>query len=128
MPANPPHERRVGDTGVAFSGVMRYRGSYGVSQIRNLTAATVTFTMINAATGVVKVNAAAATISDIPGGVAYYAFVADDVDTAGIYWGTFEVTQGGKTYSYPAAPRDGVIWIHSTTLTARQAYDAELSV
>ena len=122
MSQNKPHERRVGDTTKVYSAILTYKNTSGVDTAKNLTGLSVTFTMINAATGVAKVSAAAATIVTAASGIVSYDFLSADVDTAGIYWGTFSVTESTETDSYPAAPNQGVIWIHSATKTAEQAY------
>ena len=125
--ANAPHKRRLGDTTKVYSAVLTYKNTSGVDTAKDLTGLTVTFTMINAATGVAKVSAAAATIVTAASGIVSYDFQAADVDTAGIYWGTFRVTESAETDSYPATPNEGPIWIHSATRSAQQAYQAALA-
>ena len=124
MSANKPHERRVGDTITVLDAQLKQRSSAGVETAVNLTGMTVTFTMINAATSVTKVSAAAATVVTAATGMVRYDFQTVDVDTAGIFWGTFKIVDGGEYGSFPVAPSQGVIWIHSATETAQQAYDA----
>ena len=125
---NEPHERRVGDTVTVYSAnlVAKDNSSPPADVAKNLTGLTVTFTMINAATLATKVSAAAATIVTAASGIVSYDFVAADVDTAGIYWGSFKGVESAESGTYPASPCDGVIWIHSATQTAQQAYDAAL--
>lgn len=127
MAANKPHERRSGNIAKVYPGLCKYRNESGTMVFRDLTGATVTFSMVNAATGVLKISGASADIVSNLGGEVAYTFVSEDVDTAGIFWGTFHVTVSGSTDSYPVAPDDGVIWIHSATQTAQQAYDAALA-
>jgi hypothetical protein len=127
MSANKPHERRVGDTTKVYSAVLTYKSTAGVDTAKDLTGLSVTFTMINAATGVTKVSAAAATIVTAASGIVSYDFQAADVDTAGVYWGSFKVTESAETDTYPASPAEGPIWIHSATQTALQAYQAAVS-
>ena len=126
---NDPHERRVGDTVKVYGANLVYKdnSSPPADVAKNLTGHSVTFTMINAATGATKVSAAAATIVTAASGIVSYDFTAADVDTAGIYWGSFRVTESAETDTYPAAPCDGVIWIHSATQTAQEAYDAAVA-
>ena len=127
---NEPHERRVGDTAKVYSANLVYKDNSDppADTPKPLEGRTVTFTMINAATGAVKVNAAAATIVTAASGIVSYDFVAADVDTAGIYWGSFRVTESAETDTYPASPCDGVIWIHGNDgTTAEQAYDAAVA-
>ena len=127
MTANVPHERRVGNTTKVYSAVLTYKSTAGVDTAKDVTGLTITFTMINAATGVAKVSAAAATIVTAASGIVSYDFQAADVDTAGIFWGTFVVTESAETDSYPASPAQGPIWIHSASQTAQQAYDAAVA-
>jgi hypothetical protein len=127
MTQNKPHERRVGDTTKVYSAVLTYKSIAGVDTAKDLTGLSVTFTMINAATGTTKVSAAAATIVTAASGIVSYDFVAADVDTAGIYWGTFIVTETAETDTYPAAPDDGPIWFHAATQTAKAAYESAVA-
>ena len=126
MTVNVPHERRVGDTAKVYSAILKYKDTSTppVVQVKNLTGLSVTFTMINAATGVAKVSAASATIVTAASGIVSYDFVSADVDTAGIYWGSFTVTESAEPDTYPASPCEGPIWIHSATQTAQQVYAA----
>jgi hypothetical protein len=126
MTQNKPHERRVGDTTKVYSAVLTAKSTSGVDTAKDVTGLTVTFTMINAATGAVKVSAQAATIVTAASGIVKYDFVSADVDTAGVYWGTFVVTESAETDSYPASPAQGPIWIHAASQTAQQAYRAAL--
>jgi len=126
MTQNKPHERRVGDTVTTYDCLLKQRNSSGVETARNLTGLSVTFTMINAATGVAKVSAVAATIVTAASGLVRYDFQAADVDTAGVYWGTFKVTDTAELDTFPVNPKQGVIWIHSATQTAEEAYRAAL--
>jgi hypothetical protein len=127
MTINAPHERRVGDTVKVYSAVLMYRDSSGANTPRDLTGLSVTFTMTNAATGVAKVSNAAATIVTAASGIVSYDFQAADVDTAGIYWVTFKVTESAETDTYPVLPSEGVIWIHGITQTAQEAYKAAVA-
>jgi hypothetical protein len=126
MSSNVPHERRVGDTAKKYPFVCKYLDENNEVAFRDLTGATVTLTMVNAATGVEKVSAAMAAIVDAINGRGEYTFVSADVDTAGIYWVTINVTVGADTDSYPVEPDDAPVWIHSSTQTAKQAYQTAL--
>lgn len=125
--ANKPHERRVGNTAKVYSAVLVYKDTAGAETAKNLTGLSVTFTMINAATGVAKVSAASATIVTAASGIVSYDFQSADVDTAGIFWGTFEVTESAETDDYPVSPCAGPIWIHADTQTAQEAYAAAVA-
>ena len=124
---NEPHQRRVGDASKVYSAILTAKNSSGVDTAKNLTGLSVTFTMINAATGVAKVSAQSATIVTALSGIVSYDFVAADVDTAGVYWGSFKVTESLETDTYPAAPSEGPIWIHSATQTAQDVYAAAMA-
>ena len=120
--ANTPHERRVGDTATTYSAILQAKNTSGIMTAKDVTGLAVTFSMVNAATGAVKVNNAAATIITAASGIVSYDFQPADVDTPGVYWGSFTVTQSGETNTYPAAPKDGIIWIHADDKTALEAY------
>jgi hypothetical protein len=124
---NKPHERRVGDTSKVYSAILNAKNVSGVDTVKDLTGLSVTFTMINAATGVAKVSAQAATIVTALSGIVSYDFIAADVDTAGVYWGSFRVTESVETDTYPASPSEGPIWIHSATQTAQDVYAAAMA-
>ena len=127
---NPPHERRVGDTVTVYSAnlVAKDNSTPPVDAVKVLTGLSVTFTMINAATRATKVSAAAATIVTAASGIVSYDFQAADVDTAGIFWGSFKVIESAESGTYPASPCDGVIWIHGNDgTTAQEAHDAAVA-
>ena len=126
MSRNKPHERRVGDTQQTYSAVLQAKNTSGVMTPKDLTGLSVTFSMVNAATGATKVSSQPATIVTAASGIVSYDFATADVNTPGIYWGRFTVTQSGETNTYPADPTDGIIWIHGHTQTAQQAYEAAL--
>lgn len=68
----------------------------------NLTGATVVFNMQNINTGAVKVNRAAATVVDATLRKVKYVWQASNVNTAGDYFGEFEVTfSSGKIATFP---------------------------
>lgn len=56
----------------------------------DLTGATVTFSMENAA-GTNKITNATARITDAPGGVVRYEWASADLDTVGSYTGQFKI-------------------------------------
>ena len=127
MTANTPHERRIRNTTKVYSATLVYKDATGTVVAKDLDGLTVTFTMINAATGVAKVSAASATIVTAASGIVSYDFQSADVDTAGIYWGTFEVTESSETDDYPVVPSHGPIWIHGDSQTAQEAYAAAVA-
>ena len=126
MSRNKPHERRVGDTQQTYSAILQAKNTSGVMVPKDLTGLSVTFSMVNAATGATKVSGQPATIVTAASGIVSYDFATADVNTPGIYWGRFTVTQSSETNTYPADPTDGIIWIHGHTQTAQQAYEAAL--
>lgn len=67
----------------------------------NLTGSTVAFRMISQTDKSVKVNSASAAITDAPNGKVAYSWAGTDLDTAGLYWGWWIVTTGGKTEHFP---------------------------
>ena len=73
----------------------------------NVTGATVTFSMRNASTNVVKISLAAVTTVSSTAGRVKYSFTASDTDTAGNFDGEFQVTfVGGQIETFP---NDGYI-------------------
>lgn len=74
----------------------------GVRTPVDLTGASATFTMItDTATPAIKVNAAAATITDATNGLIEYAWTSPNTDTSGDYLGEFEITIGGGKITLP---------------------------
>ncbi len=120
--ANLPHERRVGDTVKVLEAYLKYRDSAGDATAYDLSGKTVTFSMINKATGTAKVTDQAAVIVTAASGLVRYDFQSADVDTAGVFLGFFTVTDSGETDTYPAVPTACQVWIHGDSETAEQAY------
>lgn len=121
---NKPFEIRTSDTLVVLAVELFRLDASGVEAAADLTGDTVTFTMVNAADGTVVVNAAAATVTDAANGLCHYDFESADVDTAGVYWYTFRQVDTAEKASFPVNPKQGVVWIHSDTQTAQEAYRA----
>jgi hypothetical protein len=98
----------------------------GTLQAVDLSGLTVEFSMVNAATGTVKVakTATGITVVSAAAGTVNYDFSEAGVDTAGIFWGTFTVTQSGETDAFPVKSQDLKILFDSATQTAQQAYNA----
>jgi hypothetical protein len=92
------HRRRVGDLRTVLPVTLQQPDATGLLQPVDLTGLTVTFSMVNAATGAVKIAATSTGVSIVSAvaGTVNYDFSAGGVDTAGIYWGTFRVTQCGR--------------------------------
>lgn len=83
----------------------------------DLTGHTVSFLMVNKATGAVKVNYAAATVDSAAAGTVSYAWAAADVDTAGTYFYWWRVTRisDSKVEHFPAdGPKRRVVFVAAT--------------
>jgi hypothetical protein len=103
--------------------------STGALQPVNLTGLTVEFAMVSAATGATKIAKTSTGVSVVTAasGTVNYDFSAGGVDEAGIFYGTFTVTQSGETDAFPVKRMDLKILIDSATQTAQQAYDAAVA-
>lgn len=97
MPAAVDYVLTVGDLRQVWRWTVYEKDVNGVDQLATLTDAKVL--MINAATGVVKVNYATATIANP--GVATYQPVAGDVDTAGDYYLWLRDITSGRPQHWP---------------------------
>jgi hypothetical protein len=62
----------------------------------DVTTGTVTFTMVNDATGVVKINAAAAIKITPASGIVEYRWTGTDTDTAGLFLARWRYTNGAS--------------------------------
>ena len=122
------HRRRVGDTRTALPVALVQPNTSGVLTAVDLTGLTVQFKMLNAATGTTEIalTSTGVTVTTAASGQAQYDFSGAGVDTAGVYWGTFVVTQGGETDAFPVRMQDLRILIDSDTQTAEEAYQAAL--
>ena len=123
------HQRRVGDTRTTLSVTLQQPDSTGTLQSVNLSGLTVEFSMVNAATGATKIakTGTGITVVSAAAGTVNYDFSAAGVDTAGIFWGTFTVTQSGETDAFPVKSQDLKILFDSATQTAQQAYNAAVA-
>jgi len=123
------HRRRVGDLRTVLSVTLQQPDSSGVLQAINLTGLTVTFKMINAANGATKIAATSTGVSVVSAsaGTVNYDFSGGGVDAAGVYWGTFLVTESGQTDAVPVRPKDLKIVIDSDTQTGEEAYAAAIA-
>jgi hypothetical protein len=122
------HRRRVGDLRTVLPVTLQQPDSNGVLQAVNLTGLTLQFKMMNAATGAtaIALTSTGVTVTSAATGQAQYDFSAAGVTTAGIYWGTFVLTQSGETDSFPVRTQDLKICIDSDTQTAEEAYQEAL--
>ena len=100
----------------------------GVLTAVDLTGLTVAFKMINAATGATEIalTSTGVTVTTAATGQVQYDFSGAAVDTAGVYWGTFVITQSSETDSFPVRTQDLRILIDSDTQTAEEAFQAAL--
>ena len=122
------HRRRVADTRTVLPVALVQPNTSGVLTAVDLTGLTVAFKMINAATGATEIalTSTGVTVTTAATGQVQYDFSGAGVDTAGIYWGTFVVTQSGETDAFPVRTQDLRILIDSDTQTAEEAYQAAL--
>lgn len=118
------HRRRVGDIRTVLSVTLQQPNESGVAAAINLTGKTVQFKMVNAATNAVKIAATDTGVSVVTAasGTVNYAFSSAGVDAAGIYWGSFIVTESGSTDHVPVKQSDLKIVIDSDTKSGEQAY------
>ena len=93
------HRRRVGDLRTVLPVTLQQPDSTG--------------------TGVTVVTAASGTVN--------YDFSSTGVDAAGVYWGTFLVTESGQTDAVPVRAKDLKIIIDSDTQTGEEAYAAAVA-
>jgi len=120
------HRRRVGDLRTVLPVTLQQPDSSGALAAINLTGLSVTFKMINAADGSTKIAATSTgvTVVTAASGTVNYDFSSGGVDEAGVFWGTFLVTESGQTDAVPVQPTDLVIEISSDTVKAWDAYRA----
>jgi len=120
------HRRRVGDLRTVLPVTLQQPDSSGALAAIDLTGLTVTFKMINAADGTTKIAATetGVTVVSAAGGTVNYDFSSGGVDEAGVYWGTFLVTESGQTDAVPVRQKDLKIVIDSDTQTGEEAYAA----
>jgi hypothetical protein len=100
----------------------------GVLTAVDLTGLSVQFKMVNAATGATEIalTSTGVTVTTAATGQVQYDFSAAGVDTAGVYWGTFVVTQSSETDSFPVIQKDLKIIIDSDTQSGQEAYENAL--
>jgi len=122
------HRRRVGDTRTVLPVTLQQPNESGVLAVVDLTGKTVQFKMVNAATNAVEIALTSTGVSVVTAasGTVNYDFNGAGVDTAGVYWGTFVVTEGGETDSFPVIQKDLKIIIDSDTITGQEAYELAL--
>jgi len=122
------HRRRVGDTRTVLPVTLQQPNESGVLAVVDLTGKTVQFKMMNAATNAVEIALTSTGVSVVTAasGTVNYDFSGAGVDTAGVYWGTFVVTEGGETDSFPVIQKDLKIIIDSDTITGQEAYELAL--
>ena len=120
------HRRRVGDLRTVLPVTLKQPDSNGDLQVVDLTGKTVTFKMINAADGTTKISATSTgvTVVTAASGTVNYDFSSGGVDEAGVFWGTFIVTESGDTDSFPVMQQGLRIIIDSDTQSGEAAYDA----
>ena len=122
------HRRRVGDTRTVLPVALVQPNTSGVLTAVDLTGLTVQFKLVNAATGAAEValTSTGVTVTTAATGQVQYDFNAAGVDTAGVYWGTFVVTQSSETDSFPVIQKNLKIVIDSDTISGEKAYENAL--
>ncbi len=122
------HRRRVGDTRTVLPVSLVQPNTAGVLTAVDLTGLTVAFKMINAATGATEIalTSTGVTVTTAATGQVQYDFSGAGVDMAGVYWGTFVVTQSTETDSFPVIQKDLKIVIDSDTISGEKAYENAL--
>lgn len=120
------HHRRVGDTLTSLSVQLVHKNEIGIHVPTDLTGLVVSFKMVNSKDGTTKVaaNSDGITIDDPLTGKVSYDFTSADVNTAGIFWGSFIVENISETDTYPVNTKDLLIYINSDTQTAEEAFNA----
>lgn len=118
------HRRRVGDLRTVLPVTLKQPDSNGDLQAVDLTGKTVTFKMVNAADGTTKISATSTgvTVVTAASGTVNYDFSSGGVDTAGVFWGTFIVTESTETDSFPVMQQGLKIIIDSDTQSGEAAY------
>ena len=122
------HRRRVGDLRTVLPVTLQQPDSTGTLTAVDLTGLTIQFKMVNAATGATEIALTSTGVSVVTAasGTVNYDFSSGGVDEAGVYWGTFVVTQSGDNDSFPVKQQDLKILIDSDTQTAEAAYQAAI--
>lgn len=118
------HRRRVGDLRTVLPVTLKQPDSAGDLQVVDLTGKTVTFKMINAADGTTKISATSTGVSVVSAaaGTVNYDFSSNGVNQAGVFWGTFIVTESGDADSFPVMQQGLKIVIDSDTHSGEAAY------
>lgn len=122
------HRRRVGDTRTVLPVALVQPNASGVLTAVDLTGLTVQFKLINAATGATEIalTSTGVSVTTAATGQVQYDFSGAGVDTAGVYWGTFVITQSGETDAFPVIQKDLKIVIDSDTMSGEKAYENAL--
>ena len=123
------HRRRLGDLRTVLPVTLQQPDSTGTLAAVDLTGLSVTFRMVNAADGTTKIAATSTgvTIVTAASGTVNYDFSSTGVDAAGVYWGTFTVTESGETDAFPVAAKGLKIIIDSAAQTGEEAYAAAVA-
>ena len=120
------HRRRVGDLRTVLPVTLKQPDSAGDLQVVDLTGKTVTFKMVNAADGTTKISTTSTgvTVVTAASGTVNYDFSSGGVDEAGVFWGTFIVTESGDNDSFPVMQQGLRIVIDSDTQSGEAVYEA----
>lgn len=120
------HRRRVGDLRTVLPVTIEQPNESGVNTAVNLTGMTVEFKMVNAADGTTKITqtSTGVTVVTAASGTVNYDFSSGGVDEAGVFYGTFVITESTQTDHVPVKQKDLKIVIDSDTQTGEEAYQA----
>lgn len=108
----------TGKTPTTFTGCTWSNGSSGqtfkigttITDVIDLTSATVRFTMVNTSDNSVKVNRSSAVITTAKIGDVEYRWASVDTDTSGVYLAEFEITPAStEKFTIPSDPADKAI-------------------
>ena len=121
------HRRRSGDYRTVLPVTLQQANGSGVLTVVDLTGLTVAFKLVNAATSLVAIvnTSTGVTVVTAADGTVNYDFSA--TLPAGVYWGTFTVTQSGETDAFPVAAKGLKVIVDSDTQTGEEAFDLAVS-
>lgn len=110
----PEFKIHLNDTRTVLPGELKQPNEAGVNTVVDLTGLTVTFKMVDQyGTAVIAETATGVTVTDATNGKCQYDFSSSGVDTAGLYYGYFIVTDGGESDHFPVTSRELTILIQA---------------
>ena len=110
----PEHIRHINDTRTVLPVQLKQPNESGVDTVVDLTGLNVKFKMVDQyGTDVIAETDTGVTVSDATNGKCQYDFSSSGVDTAGLYYGYFTVTDAGESDHFPVASRELTILIQA---------------